>query len=399
MRIRYYALLELSGYSFAAQALIEGFAKAGIEVEWLPLVREGFGVRRVRPTELSAIVETLQNLSCVDDLAALLAKTSQSLDPDINLIHTMPEHWSQFIDRGKRNVGFTAWETDQLPPHWVPLINTVQDIILPSEFNRQIFSQNPLNGALHVLPHVLNARKAVNAELNIAEFSEGLDIPSDNFVFYTIDTWSPRKNIPGLLDAYVREFSADDAVTLIVKTDATGYGPLPFGYDQSTTDLLDEQLNLLSERYQKPLPNIILLPYALSPAGLEMLHLRGDCFVSATHGEGWGLSIFEAVGNYQKPVIAPHWSALNEFLGDDYPGLVPVQLEQVPIWPAIKPIFWPPQRWAQPDLMVMGQKMRAAANDSAELRAASGRVSERLTREFSQEKIVKRFLDIFGEQS
>lgn len=49
---------------------------------------------------------------------------------------------------------------------------------------------------------------------------------------------------------------------------------------------------------------------------------RIDLFIFASHGEGFGLALLEAM-QANKPILAPDNSAIPEVLGSGYPGLYP----------------------------------------------------------------------------
>ena len=79
-------------------------------------------------------------------------------------------------------------------------------------------------------------------------------------------------------------------------------------------------LSRIVARYRKP-ARIHLLGDSLRTAGIDALHARGDCFISLTRSEGWGLGAFDALlhGN---PVVMTGWGGQLDYLGSDYPYLV-----------------------------------------------------------------------------
>ena len=104
----------------------------------------------------------------------------------------VPEYYPTFVDvePGKKVVGYTVWETDKIPAHWSPLLNAVDHLMVPCDWNRQVFREGGIHGPIDVVPHIL------------PEFSdEGPDdgeslipgVSDDDFVFYSIGTWTTRK--------------------------------------------------------------------------------------------------------------------------------------------------------------------------------------------------------------
>ena len=82
---------------------------------------------------------------------------------------------------------------------------------------------------------------------------------------------------------------------------------------------------------------------------LLCIHSMGDCYVSLTRGEGFGLTIFEAF-NYKKPVIATGYSGHIDFLGRKYSGLVNYEMETVSGMDNFSKQYTKDQKWAKPNL-------------------------------------------------
>ena len=55
---------------------------------------------------------------------------------------------------------------------------------------------------------------------------------------------------------------------------------------------------------------------------VNQIYNASDCYLTTTHGEGWGLSITEAMAT-KTPVVAPDNTAISEILADDRGWLVP----------------------------------------------------------------------------
>ena len=89
----------------------------------------------------------------------------------------------------------TVWETDRLPRHWVPLLNDVDRVIVPTEWNRAVFETSGVTTPVVVVPHV--ACDPVPGDGGVP-----LDLPADLVVFYTISRWCLRKqpgaDLPGV---------------------------------------------------------------------------------------------------------------------------------------------------------------------------------------------------------
>lgn len=119
-----------------------------------------------------------------------------------------------------------------------------------------------------------------------------------------------------------------------------------------------------------------------------------DCYVSPTRGEGFGLTLVEAMA-CGCAVIGTDWSAPAEYLTDEiaYPlpitGLVPV-----PHSPPYTPEFG---EWANPDEDALTDLMRAIAADPTEARLRGKLASKFVSRTFPLRDCGKRQLQILEE--
>ena len=92
------------------------------------------------------------------------------------------------------------------------------------------------------------------------------------------------------------------------------------------------KINHIKSNFPKDwkLPNIYLLHGSLSTEEMNKLynHPKVKCFVSFTHGEGFGRPLLEASLS-EKPVIAPNWSGHIDFIHPDYNILIGGELKNV----------------------------------------------------------------------
>jgi len=119
--------------------------------------------------------------------------------------------------------------------------------------------------------------------------------PTTPYVFYSIgNIMDPRKNIRGLIDAYLRcEFR--DAAHLVLK--ATCNQPVDWR-----------------------VPGVTVINGLLSDEDLEKVHDRGHCYVNCSHSEGVGMGAVEAALR-AKPVVITDYGGLKEYVKT--PWIVP----------------------------------------------------------------------------
>ena len=124
---------------------------------------------------------------------------------------------------------------------------------------------------------------------------------NDNaYRFYYVGAWTARKNVEGIIRAYLRAFGKDDPVELAIHS--AGASPDACRLASLTTGIAPEDCPPLLFTYQRE-----------STSFIRDLHARGNCFVTASRGEAWNLPAFDALlaGNH---IIAPRWLGSDDFL-------------------------------------------------------------------------------------
>jgi glycosyltransferase involved in cell wall biosynthesis len=391
--VRFYSFLEPSGYAMAALAHLRGLVNAGIAVQWTMLAHRDSGIR-VLPTGLTAIPEFAAGDAALADLAALAQATALPVAHDRVVACTVPELWPQLFDPRCRAIGCTVWETDRLPPHWRGSLACADRIIVPSEHNRVVFERDAPGASISVVPHM--RRHAFNdySADEIAQVRRAFGIDGARTVFYSINAWDPRKDLATLLRAFVRAFTRDDPVALVLKTPPLGYGAPPYYRREPAGDLARAAIDAEAQALGRAAPAITLLPYEMSGRGVDVLHSIGDAYVSTTHSEGFGLGAFDAAAR-GRPVLMTGWGGQRDYLGDDsaWPGALPSRMTSVPVWPPDAPSYWRSQRWASVDVDVVAHALRAYVADPAPHLAAAERIAERIANDFAEPVVAARFVD------
>jgi glycosyltransferase involved in cell wall biosynthesis len=278
---------------------------------------------------------------------------NRKLQPDVEIFHLTPKALTEVADQITRGLPFppgpkvamTTWETDPFPRTYAKVLEAFDAIIVPSNFCAR--AMQPLDTPIHVVPHCYDP--AVWKPVYLPR-------SGDLYRFYTIGAWSVRKNQIGLLKAYLATFRKKDRVQLTIVS------PNP---DLALVKALIKTCGIPEEE----LPGLNIISDRLSQEQLIDLHVGGDCFVSATRGEGWGLGAFEAMlmGN---PVVMPDFGGQVDFLGDyggddGYGGWYAVDCE--PTFPFVEPTgtgaclmtsgVTCEQRWGEPSLPDLADAM------------------------------------------
>jgi len=385
--VKYVAHGNASGYGIAALAYIRALHNAGVPV------CSSF-IRRPGQPEDEPYLSQLERAADLDasfaDMLATVRATAQAIAYDTVLVHSSPEYCRLFAEAGKRLVACTVWETDALPGHWPELLAAADPILVPSQFNAELFMRSGVTRPVRVVPHIRRHAWCESAREDAVTLRRRMGIPEDHFVFYTIGSWDPRKAVGELIDVFAREFSAEDRVTLLVKTSATVESvPAEVAFGPSVDVRAKRIIAAASRDTARKPPNVVRVAGDISARMLDAIHAAGDAYASLTHGEAWGLGAFDAA-TLGKPVIITGWGGQLDYLGRDYPGLVRYEMTPVKDWLPF-PGYRPTQRWASADRHHAAQLMRAAvARDRAMLDAAAS-ASETIVERYA-EPVVARLL-------
>jgi glycosyltransferase involved in cell wall biosynthesis len=337
--IKYVSLYEESGYGISARLYMRGLVREGVPLVWAPMV-QGSGLKLgYEPFDGQRVGSAEFDEYC-----------NRGSDYDLVIVHTVPEYFPYWRrnEQGKTLFGYTVWETDRIPRHWPELLDAVDHLLVPSEFTKAVFVKSGVRRPISVIPHISEFTAASGEELEEGTVNDGLaELPTlssgNEFVFYSIGTWTNRKAIWKILTAYLETFTRSDPVLLIVKTSGKDYSRKPlFKFRFSARTAADK----IIAQYQSPAP-ILLITRKLSAKAIRWLHERGDCYVSLCHSEGWGMGAFEAAC-MGKPVIMTGYGGQREFLPADLSYLV--RYDTIPVADKVSPkSYSADQTWAEPD--------------------------------------------------
>jgi glycosyltransferase involved in cell wall biosynthesis len=229
---------------------------------------------------------------------------------DISLQVTIPNEFKKYAPV---NIGYTAGiETTRVSPQWIEQSWLMDKIILVSNHSKDVYEKTSYEGTnsetgekaiiktevpMEVVNYPVRSLEADDLELELRH----------DFNFLTISQMGPRKNLANTIKWFLEEFH-DDEVGLVVKTNmmncSTNDGQYCMG-------VMKEMVKHFPDRKC----SVHLLHGDLSLKQMNSLytHPKMKGFVTLTHGEGFGLPIFEAA-YHGLPVIAPAWSGQNDFL-------------------------------------------------------------------------------------
>ncbi len=268
-------------------------------------------------------------------LSEQLAKElkDRKTDYKIKIIHLTPDMYPTYMEKGIYHIGHLFWETDKLPKEWVEACNKMNEIWTASEAQANMIKNSGVNCTVKWFPQPIDTIFSVTkSEPYIIPFFKG-------FAFYSIFQWIERKNPRSLLRTYWKTFQGKDDVILILKTYGNNYSQAQIDDIKKTIKEWKQELQLTH------FPRIFLVPKLMDTIELFRLHKTGECLVSTTRGEGWGIPIVEAClsGN---PVISIDKTGVFDYLPKDLYYQCSTKEEEVSEVPSIK-WYKQDQKWLQ----------------------------------------------------
>lgn len=298
-----------SGYAISSRKIIEALDQNGVDVRYRYL----YGPGTVFPLNEPPVKDYRLNVICQRKVEKSFSQVAYGQ--------------GDVFERnfGRRKIGFTMLEVDGLPEDWVRQANSMNEVWVPSSFNKETFAASGVKRPINIVPLGVDPNYF---HPKMKRFS--LD---GRFTFLSIFEWGERKAPGMLLSAYCREFKREESVLLVCKV---------INRDGSVD--VRHQIQLLNIPPQGG-EVVVLLNHEIETYQLGSFYRSGDCFVLPTRGEGWGMPILEAMA-CGLPVIATDWGAHKDFFNAD----VGYPLKIRSLIPAVaKCPYYSGFRWADPD--------------------------------------------------
>jgi len=319
---------------------------------------------------------------------------------DMSVQVTIPNEWEKLA---AVNIGVTAGiETTKVAPQWLAKANDMDKIITISKHSQQSFLNTVYEGTdkrtgqkgflkctkdIDIVHYPVKDYKKTTLDLDL----------STEFNFLTVAQWGPRKNIQNTISWFVEEFIDNPDVGLVVKTFAKG---------GSIIDRIEakKQLSALLKKYDNRKCKVYLLHGDLTDQEMHSLYKHKDinCLVSLTHGEGFGLPLFEAAYS-GLPVMATDWSGHLDFLYMPVKdkkkkeklrahfAKVEYELQPVPKNAVWEGVIQADSLWAYPQQGSYKMKLREVYKDHGRFLAHAKKLKKWILTSFDKEKQYKEF--------
>ncbi|MAG28456.1 hypothetical protein CMI47_23255 [Candidatus Pacearchaeota archaeon] len=337
----------------------------------------------------SWISEVTEERQWIDEtIEKTIAYLQQGGQFDASIQVTIPNEWEKLAPI---NIGYTAGiETTKVAAPWLQRGNDMDSIIVVSSHSKNTYEKTVYTAENPQTKHQTEYRlttpiTTVNFPIKKYDTYPDVDLELEyDFNFLVMAQMGPRKNVGNTIKWFIEEFRNEE-VGLVLKT------------NMAKNCLLDREkvyhdFRRLVERQGPRKCKMYLLHGDMEDNEVHSLYLHPQikAVLSLTHGEGFGLPLFEAAYS-EVPVIAPGWSGQLDFLVNRKTGKTEFFNVEYDLQPIPEQVVWEgviikESMWAYPREHSAKQKMRECYANYEEAQQQAATLAARVTVEFREEK-------------
>jgi len=255
-------------------------------------------------------------------------------EADVVVLHEEPHNYAALYAahpglRDKYVIAYCVWEATELPEAYKRSLPYVQEIWTCSEYCRRAFGRH--HPRVEYIPHVIE-RDVTCPPADVEHVKQAIAYEAGKRYFVTIARgWGGRKNAGALVRAFARLPELRDA-RIVLKVE---------GHNQPRT-FDDVRVRWVARDW--------------TDTQMNAFYQLADVYVSAHYGEGWGLTMSDAM-LFGKPVVATGYSGNLEFMHGHNSWLLPFEEHEIRDEDRYA-LYQPPMKWAYPDEDDLVEKVR-----------------------------------------
>lgn len=276
---------------------------------------------------------------------------------EIVINHSIPD---TFVKSQRYSVGFTFWETNQLPKNWVEKCNEMDEVWTCSKAMQDVFINSGITKPVHEF------KLGVDPELYFPKKRS----PHRQFTFLSIGSPATRKNSQMAVDAFLKTYGRDEDFRLIYKSNGPPDARMWFGDDKMAINH----------------PRITVIDEEVSHAELARIYDKADCVLFPTSGEGWGNLPFQAIAK-GIPTICTNILACTEFANMS----VPLDFE----WDSstLFGLYVGCGQWAKPSFDDLCDKMKYVVNNYDQVADKTYKNAMWIGNNMTWQKVSEKYID------
>lgn len=288
------------------------------------------------------------------------------------------------------DMNYTMFEATRIPAEWVRAHLASDLVVVPTEHSTRAWIDSGVpESKLRLCPLGVRTdlfRPGV-PPLDLGD-ARGRPIGSYAVRFINVSAVGGRKNLGGLLRAWLRATSAADDAVLVIKP-----GTHSAGMVGALDRTVREAETAAGKAFDAAAP-IAFASVVLPDADMPRFLAAGTHYVSLSFGEGWDLPMSQAAAAGLR-LIAPRHSGYTAYLDDDVASMIPAR--EVPAvapgdsW--VSALFEGANWWAPDEDAAVEHIRRAIAGGDAPAASARGRMVD----QFTWDRAASRLLEILEE--
>jgi len=334
---------------------------------------------------------------------------------DYVIIHCMPDHFKmtaiheKYISNKTKIYGLFAWETDTLPISFIVNLPYIDEIIVPSVYNK-LATEKATDKKIHVIEHVIESTRPTkliekidqtNQTNQINQFDDRVN--DDDYMFLIVSQWNLRKRIEDTIKCYLSTFTKNDKVVLYIKT------------FHNKRELLNELIDDIIKKYGINAPKVVVNMDHLDDTGMHKLYDRCNCFLSLCYSEGVGLGACYTAYLGKSVIITGCGGQVDYLKNGLFVDYTLVDIDPCnKIYPDINNkledhtkcppgemrclynYFTGNMKWGKADLKHASKLMQFVVNNRDEANNIAKSNSEFIKENFSYDAIARKFYDVFN---